>query len=60
MNLRRCCSARNRDEEAAMAASAAPFPIQETTIAALQAAYVSGRATAVSVCHAHLDRIAAF
>ena len=43
-----------------MAASAAPFPIQETTIAALQAAYVSGRVTAVSVCHALLDRIAAF
>ena len=43
-----------------MAASAAPFPIQETTIAALQAAYVSGQATAVSVCYAHLDRIAAF
>ena len=43
-----------------MAASAAPFPIQETTIAALQAAYVSGRVTAVSVCRTHLDRIAAF
>src|SRR5215471_16295837 len=44
----------------AMAASAAPFPIEETTIAALHAAYVSGRATAVSVCQAHLDRIAAY
>jgi amidase len=43
-----------------MAASAAPFPIEETTIAALHAAYVSGRATAVSVCQAHLDRIAAY
>ena len=43
----------------AMAASAPPFPIEETTIAALHAAYVSGEATAVSVCRAHLDRIAA-
>ena len=43
-----------------MAATAAPFPIEETTIAALHAAYVSGRATAVSVCQAHLDRIAAY
>jgi amidase len=43
-----------------MTASAAPFPIEETTIAALHAAYVSGRATAVSVCQAHLDRIAAY
>jgi amidase len=60
MNLRKYCCARNRDEEAALAASAAPFPIEETTIATLQAAYVSARVTAVSVCHAHLDRIAAF
>ena len=44
----------------AMTASAAPLPIEETTIAALHAAYVSGRATAVSVCQAHLDRIAAY
>ena len=43
-----------------MPASAAPFPIEETTIAALHAAYVSGRSTAVSVCQAHLDRIAAY
>ena len=43
-----------------MAATAAPFPIEETTIATLHAAYVSGRATAVSVCQAHLDRIAAY
>jgi Asp-tRNA(Asn)/Glu-tRNA(Gln) amidotransferase A subunit family amidase len=43
-----------------MAASAPPFPIEETTIAALHAAYLSGRATAVSVCQAHLDRIAAY
>ena len=37
-----------------MAASAALFPIEEATIAGLHAAYVSGRATAVSVCRAHL------
>ena len=43
-----------------MAATAAPFPIEETTIATLHAAYVSGRATAVSVCQSHLDRIAAW
>jgi Asp-tRNA(Asn)/Glu-tRNA(Gln) amidotransferase A subunit family amidase len=43
-----------------MAASAAPFPVEETTIATLHAAYESGRATAVSVCQAHLDRIAAY
>jgi len=43
-----------------MAASAAPFPVEETTIATLHAAYGSGRATAVSVCQAHLDRIAAY
>ena len=30
------------------------------TIAALRDAYVSGQATAVSVCQAHLDRIAAY
>ncbi len=43
-----------------MAASAAPFPVEETTIAMLHAAYESGRATAVSVCQAHFDRIAAY
>jgi Asp-tRNA(Asn)/Glu-tRNA(Gln) amidotransferase A subunit family amidase len=42
-----------------MTAGAPPFPIEETTIAALHAAYVSGR-SAVSVCQAHLDRIAAY
>jgi hypothetical protein len=42
------------------ASSGAPFPIEETTIAALHAAYVSSGATAVSVCQAHLDRIAAY
>jgi amidase len=43
-----------------MARSAAPFPIEETTVAGLHAAYVSGGATAVSVCQAHLDRITAY
>ena len=43
-----------------MAANAASFSIEETSIAALHAAYLSGRATAVSVCQAHLDRIAAY
>jgi amidase len=43
-----------------VAANAASFPIEETSIAALQAAYLSGRATAMSVCQAHLDRIAAY
>jgi len=37
-----------------------PFPIEETSIAALHAAYLNGGATAVSVCQAHLDRIAAY
>jgi hypothetical protein len=33
-------------------ANAASFPIEETSITALQAAYLSGRPTAVSVCQA--------
>jgi Asp-tRNA(Asn)/Glu-tRNA(Gln) amidotransferase A subunit family amidase len=43
-----------------MVARTVPFPIEEATIADLQTAYVSGRTTAVSVCQAHLDRIAAY
>ena len=43
-----------------MAANAASFPIEEASIATLHEAYLSGRATAVSVCQAHLDRIAAY
>jgi len=43
-----------------MAANAASFPIEETSIAELHAAYLDGRATALSVCQAHLDRIAAY
>ena len=43
-----------------MAASAPPFPIEETTIATLHDAYMRGRATVASVCQTHLDRIAAY
>jgi Asp-tRNA(Asn)/Glu-tRNA(Gln) amidotransferase A subunit family amidase len=43
-----------------MTTSAAALPVEEASIAALHAAYLSGRATAVSVCQAHLDRIAAY
>jgi len=43
-----------------MSANTASFPIEETTIAALHAAYLDGQATAMSVCQAHLDRIAAY
>lgn len=43
-----------------MTSSAASFPVEETSIAALHAAYLSGRATALSVCRAHLDRMAAY
>jgi amidase len=43
-----------------VAANPASFPIEETSIAVLQAAYLSGQATVTSVCQAHLDRIAAY
>jgi hypothetical protein len=43
-----------------MPANAASFRIEETSIAALHAAYLDGRTTALSVCQAHLDRIAAY
>jgi Asp-tRNA(Asn)/Glu-tRNA(Gln) amidotransferase A subunit family amidase len=43
-----------------MTENAALLAIQETSIAELQAAYLDGQATAVSVCQAHLDRIAAY
>ena len=36
------------------------FPVEETSIVALKAAYRSGRATARAVTQAHLDRIAAY
>src|SRR6516225_7155249 len=43
-----------------MATRAGSFRIEETSIAALHAGYLTGRATAVSVCRAHLERIAAY
>jgi amidase len=44
-----------------MSDSAAPsFAIEEATIADIRAAYRDGRATAVGVTQAHLDRIAAY
>jgi hypothetical protein len=58
--IERRCGDRHYDEENAMTTAAAPFPVEETSIAALHAAYLSGRATAASVCRAHLDRIAAY
>jgi hypothetical protein len=45
----RHCATRRR---IAVTANAASFPIEETSITALQAAYLSGRPTAVSVCQA--------
>src|SRR5215469_11854556 len=60
MNLRKYVPPAITTRRIAMTATAAPFPIEETTIATLHAAYLSGRATAASVCQAHLDRIAAY
>jgi amidase len=37
-----------------------PIAIEEATIADLEAAYISGRATARAVTQAHLDRIEAY
>lgn len=37
-----------------------PFPVEETSIVELKAAYRSGRTTAHAVTQAHLDRIAAY
>jgi amidase len=42
------------------AAPATPFPVEETTITALEVAYRSGRTTARAVTQAHLNRIAAY
>ncbi|HEV2337081.1 MAG TPA: amidase family protein [Stellaceae bacterium] len=44
----------------AMTERGASFRVEETSIAALHTAYLSGRATAAAVCQAHLDRIAAY
>lgn len=38
----------------------ASFPVEETSIATVQAAYVEGSASAVDIVQAHLDRIAAY
>ena len=40
--------------------TASPFAIEEATIADIHAAYREGRATALGVTQAHLDRIAAY
>ena len=42
------------------AAQKVPFPVEETSIASLEAAYLAGRTTAHEVVQAHLDRIAAY
>src|SRR5215472_3523676 len=42
------------------AAQKVPFPVEEASIAELEAAYRSGRTTAHAVTQAHLDRIAAY
>ena len=41
-------------------AQADAFPVDEATIAAIEAAYLSGRTTARAVTQAHLDRIGAY
>src|ERR1700678_2997137 len=41
-------------------AQAVAFPVEEATIADIEAAYMSGRTTARAVTQAHLDRIAAY
>ena len=43
-----------------IAADGANFPVEETSIAGLEAAYLSGQTTAHSVTQAYLDRIAAY
>jgi amidase len=47
-------------QEEAVVTSTARFPIEETSIGELHAAYRNGRTTALAVCQAHLDRIAAY
>jgi Asp-tRNA(Asn)/Glu-tRNA(Gln) amidotransferase A subunit family amidase len=42
------------------AAQEAPFPVEEASIASLEAAYLAGRTTAHAVVQSHLDRIAAY
>jgi Asp-tRNA(Asn)/Glu-tRNA(Gln) amidotransferase A subunit family amidase len=43
-----------------LAAQEAPFPVEEASIASLEAAYLTGRTTARAVVQSHLDRIAAY
>jgi Asp-tRNA(Asn)/Glu-tRNA(Gln) amidotransferase A subunit family amidase len=45
---------------AILAAQKAPFPVEEASIAGLEAAYLSGRTTVHEVVQSHLDRIAAY
>src|SRR5262249_26859409 len=42
------------------AAESAAFPVEETTIAQLHAAYLAGKTTARAVTQAYLDRIEAY
>lgn len=44
----------------AHAADETTFPVEEASIAGLEAAYLSGRTTARAVMQAHLERIAAY
>jgi amidase len=43
-----------------LTAQEVPFPVEEASIASLEAAYLAGRTTAHAVVQAHLDRIAAY
>jgi Asp-tRNA(Asn)/Glu-tRNA(Gln) amidotransferase A subunit family amidase len=43
-----------------LAAQKVPFPVEETSIASLEAAYLAGRTTVHEVVQSHLDRIAAY
>jgi len=43
-----------------LSAQKAPFPVEEASIASLEAAYLAGRTTAHEVVQAHLNRIAAY
>ena len=43
-----------------LAAQTLPFPVEEASIASLEAAYLAGRTTVHEVVQSHLDRIAAY
>lgn len=49
-----------RTSGSAAAASGLTFPVEETTIAQLHAAYLAGKTTAHDVTQAYIDRIAAY